>query len=101
MTEKDKEVLGSLIAGGFIGATLGALISDDKSKGTGAGLGALAGAALFATLQANENAKKTKVPMVFEENNALYEIRPDGTKVKIKELPEQTKGIPAKFTIEQ
>lgn len=100
MTDKDKEVLGSLIAGGFIGAALGALISEDKSKGTGAGLGALAGAALFATLQANENAKKTHIPMVVEENNALYEISTDGSKRKIKDLPKSTQEIPSKFTIE-
>ena len=100
MTDKDKEVLGSLVAGGVIGAALGALISEDKSKGNGATLGAIAGAALFATLQASENAKKTKVPMVVEENNALYEISSNGSKRKIKDLPKSTQKIPSKFTIE-
>lgn len=97
--KNNDEILQSLIAGGLIGAALGALIAD-KDKQSGAELGALAGAVLFATFKANENAKKVNIPMIVEENNAIYEISPDGTKRFIKEIPKSKIEIPSNFILQ-
>lgn len=94
--KQDDEILESLVAGGLIGAALGALISNNKS---GTGLGALAGAALFATLKANENAKATNIPLVMEEQHILYEVNPDGSRKILKKLPRTNKRIPKRFTL--
>ena len=83
MAEKDK-TLDTLIAGGFIGAALGALLSKDKDEG--AIIGALLGAAFAATHNANEEAKKTKLPLKFTENGKLYELLPSGEKRFIKNV---------------
>jgi Glycine zipper len=80
--KSDEEIIESLVAGGLIGAALGALIS--KSKGEGAALGALIGAAILGTYKANEKAKETHIPMVMEENGNLYQINADGSKQFIK-----------------
>ena len=82
---KDNKTLESLIAGGAIGAALGALLSKDKEDG--AILGALLGAAIFGTLKANEEAQKTNQPVMIAEDGKLYEILPDGQKRFVKDLP--------------
>ncbi|WP_333658899.1 hypothetical protein [Flavobacterium sp.] len=67
----EKEIIDDLVVGGIIGASLGALISNDKGKG--ATIGAIAGAALFATFNAHESAKKENLTLVYEENGVIYE----------------------------
>lgn len=93
---EDEEILESLIAGGMIGAALGALISNDKS---GTGLGALAGSVLLATYTANKNAQKTKVPLVLEEKGILYEMQADGSRRIIRKLVKPSKKVPKKFRL--
>lgn len=83
--KSDEQLLESLIAGGVIGAALGALLSKDKEQG--ATVGALAGAAIVATFRANEEAKKTNVPVMIEENGKLFVWHPDGRKEFIKDIP--------------
>lgn len=78
-------MLESLIAGGVVGAALGALLA--KKKEQGATLGAIAEAAIVATYRANEEAQKANVPVMFEENGNLFVLHPDGTKEFIKEIP--------------
>lgn len=95
--KNDDEILESLIAGGLIGAALGALLS--KSKENGATIGALAGAAILATFKASEQAKKSKVPILYEENGLLYEIQPNGKKRFIKELEKSLSLKNKKFTL--
>jgi hypothetical protein len=95
--KNDTEILESLLVGGLVGAALAALISNNKS---GIGLGAIAGAVLLASFKANENAKKTNIPLLIEENNALYEQSPDGSKRFIKAIPKYQVEIPANFIIE-
>jgi hypothetical protein len=95
--DSDKEIVQSLITGGIIGAALGALLS--KSKETGVALGALAGAAILATFKANEAAKKTNITMFIEENNALYEIKADGSKHFVKNIEKPTKKLPQTFKL--
>ncbi len=98
--EKDDEILHSVIVGGGIGAALAALLTK-KDKGTGAMmLGALAGAAILASYKANKNARLTALPVLIEENNALYELHNDGTKKFIKQLPESSTHIPDNFMLD-
>lgn len=96
MENKD-EVFESLIAGGLIGAALGALLS--KNKGNGATLGGLAGAVLLATLKANENAKKTNIPLYIEEDGSIYEVNSKGVKRFIKKIHESDLSVPRKFKL--
>lgn len=95
--QNDKELLESAVAGGLIGAALGALISDNSKNG--ATLGAIAGAAILASIKAREQAKATNVPMLVEEEGALYEVSADGARKFIKHLPKNTTHIPSKFTL--
>ncbi len=94
---KDDDVIESLIAGGLIGAALGALLSKDKENG--ATLGGLAGAVLLATFKANEAAKKTNVPLYIEENGSIYEINSQGNKKFIKKIRESNSEVPKKFKL--
>lgn len=91
MSRKD-DTLESLMAGGLIGAALGALLSKDKDEG--AIIGALLGAAFSATLKANEEAQKTNVPVYVVEEGKLYAIEPGGTKRLIRYLKKSTAKYP-------
>lgn len=82
--KNDEEILQSLVAGGIIGAALGALLSS--TKGQRATLGAMAGAAILATYKANEKALQTNLPMYAEENGNLYQIQADGIKKFIRKI---------------
>ena len=97
MTQKENDIIKSLLTGGIIGNALGVLIT--KSKGAAGALGALAGAAILASVQANENAQKTGIPLVLEEDDALYEVYSDGRKKLIKKLPKTNKILPKNFTL--
>lgn len=94
--KKDEEILQSLIAGGLIGAALGTLLSKDNDDTT---LGAIAGAAILATLKANENAQKTNVPVYVEEQGSLYEINSNGEKRFIKTINKSAKKVPEHFKL--
>ncbi len=97
MMDSEAKTIESLIAGGVIGATLGALITNDR--GEGATTGAIAGAVLFATLQANDDAKKTQVPFYIQENNALYLVDAQGQKVFVKEIATPKKVLKEHFIL--
>ncbi len=92
----DNEIFEYLIAGGIIGAALGALVTNNKN---GVGLGAIAGAAILATFRANEQAKEMNFPLIIEENNILYQVEKDGTKRVIKRLPKSSMVIDEKFIL--
>lgn len=95
---KDAEILDSLVAGGLVGAALGALVKNDKTVVT---LSAIAGAALLASFHASERAKESDVPIVFEENGVLYEVR-NGEKKTIKVLPKKnSKKIQKEFNLKR
>jgi hypothetical protein len=81
----EDDTLKKLVAGGLIGAGLGAWLSKDKEDG--ALTGAILGAAFSATLKANEQAKKTNQPVLIAEHGKLYRIMPDGKKIFVKDLP--------------
>ena len=95
--KNDEEIIQSLIVGGLVGATLGALVSKDKEEGNI--LGAVAGAALLATFKANEKAMQTNVPMYVEENGSLYQIESGGNKKFIKKLDKPTVKLQEHFKL--
>ena len=97
MSKKDEELFERLLVSGIIGAALGALLS--KNKGAGAVIGALGGAAILASWEATEEAKKTSIPLIYEENGILYEIHPDGTKKTVKKLPKSNRTLPKRFDL--
>jgi len=96
MMKNEDEIVQSLIVGGIIGAALGALIIKDKS---GYGLGAIAGAALFASFSASEKAKQLSFPLLILENGVVYELGTDGSKKAIKQIEKPSIKIPAHFTL--
>jgi hypothetical protein len=96
--KKDSEILDSLVAGGLIGAALGALVKNDKKVVT---LSAIAGAALLASFYASERAKEIDVPIILEENGILYEVR-NGEKKLVKVLPKKSSiNIQKEFILER
>ena len=96
MSRKD-DTMESLIAGGLIGAALGALLSKDKEEG--AVIGAILGAAFSATLKANEEAQKTNVPVYVVEEGKLYAIEPGGAKRLIRSLKKSNTKYPNRFKL--
>ncbi|MEO7312257.1 MAG: glycine zipper 2TM domain-containing protein [Chitinophagaceae bacterium] len=96
--KNDEEILQSLIAGGLIGAALGALVSNNKEEG--ATLGALAGAVLLATFKANEQAMKSNIAMYVQEGGSLFEIQPGGTKQFVKEIKKNSATLPQHFKLQ-
>jgi hypothetical protein len=95
--KKDDEIIESLIAGGLIGATLGALLSKNKEEG--ATLGALIGAAILGTFKANEKATETHVPMVIEENGKLYQIHADGSRKFLRDIEKPSVKLQEHFKL--
>ena len=87
----------SLVTGGMLGAAIGALLSKDKEEG--AVIGALLGAAIAATVKASEDAKKTNVPQLVEENGKLYEINSTGDKRFLKEIKKNKIQLPEHFKL--
>lgn len=92
----DREIIESLIAGGLLGAALGALVSDDNR---GATIGAIAGAAIVASFRANQQAQATGIPVVIEQDNELIRVYPDGRRELIRKIPRSNAYIPKKFKL--
>ena len=95
--KQDKQIVEQLIAGSVIGAALGALLSKEKSEGSM--LGAIAGAAIVATFRANEEARKTDLPILQVEEGSLYEVRPNGNKRFLKKIGQPQVEMPRKFKL--
>jgi len=98
MSKRDEEIFESLLLGGILGAALSALISK-SSRGGGPLIGALAGAAILASVRANEKARKTEIPLILEEDHVLYEVYPDGRRKFIKRIRRSKRSLPQKFTL--
>jgi hypothetical protein len=96
--KNDEEIFESLIAGGLIGAALGALLSKNNGGG-GATLGALAGAAILATFKANEKAMQMNMPMYVEENGKLYQIQPGGIRKFIRKIDKPSVKLQEHFKL--
>lgn len=97
MIKKEEAIFKLLLKDGVIGADLSALLY--KEKGQYAAMSAIARAAILASFEANENARKTGIPLILEEDNVLYEIYSDGRKKRIKDLPKSNKILHKHFTL--
>ncbi len=95
--ENENVTLESLVKGGLIGVLLGTFLSKDKEEG--AVIGGLLGAAIFATLRANEEAQKTNVPVYVEEEGKLYEITSSREKRFVRELKKPSRNLPERFKL--
>lgn len=87
----------SLVSKGLIDSTLGAVLSNDKEEGKI--IGRLLEAAISATKKANEEARKTNVPVYFEENGKVFAIDSIGNKKFIKNLEKPSKQFPIQFKL--
>ena len=94
---KDWDSIESLIAAGFIGAGLGALLMKNKEEG--AMSGAMLGAALAATKSANEQARQSNQPMYEAIEGKLFIIMPGGQKRFIKDLPKVARQWEKEFSL--
>lgn len=94
--ENEDKIIESLIAGGIIGAALGAILTNKKDNTV---LSAVASAVLFATYNANQQAQKTNIPVYVKEDEGLYEIKPGGIKTKIKSLKKSKTNLPKVFQL--
>ena len=92
----DQEIFKEAVKGGLIGAGLGLLLAGNNRS---VGIGALAGAVLLATLKANENAVKSNVPVLVEEDGVIYEMGANGRKF-IKRIEKLTLNIPSHFKLQ-
>ena len=97
MMKNDEEMMESLIAGGLIGAALGALLS--KNNGDQIMLGALAVATILATFKANEKAMKMNIPMYMEENGNIYQVQTGGIKKFIRKIDKSSLKLPQHFKL--
>lgn len=96
MEQNKSDIITSAIAGGLTGAALGALLTG-KTKGALASL--IAGAAIGASIQALEKAKKTNIPILYEENGSIYKLHPNGEIEFIKDIKRQEIVLPETFSL--
>jgi hypothetical protein len=89
-------IIEKAIIGGAVGAALGAIITGKKRNSL---VAMLAGAAIGASVQANQEAKEHDLAIIVEEEGAIYQINPDGSRVKLRTLTKSRKKIPQTFTI--
>jgi hypothetical protein len=101
MDQDDKELIGSLVAGGLIGAAFGALLAGADDDGEGVALGALAGAAFLATYRANQKARQGDVPFYVVEQDSLYLVQPGGQKQFVKKIERQATLSPKRFKLKK
>lgn len=92
----EKKIIEELIVGGVLGASLGAVISKNKDRGIA--IGAIAGAALFATYKAYESAKKANQKIIFEENGVIYEDN-NGELIPIKTIEKKTLEVKKSYKL--
>lgn len=94
MSNEQEKIIEQAIVGGLVGAGLGLLLSGSNKD---IGIGALAGAAFFAALKANENALKSNIPVLIEEKGVIYEINSKGEKKIVKKIEKNQQKIPSHF----
>jgi len=98
MSEKNKdEIIEGALAGGIIGAALGAFLTG---KGRNTIVSALVGAAIGASVKARKEAQSLNVPIMYEEEGEVYLIHPDGRKEYIKTKETRKGSIPRKFSLD-
>lgn len=90
MPQQNKdEIIKDAIAGGLLGAALGALLTGKSDRSV---LAAIVGAAIGASLSAQREAKALNTPVLYEIEGSIYRVYPDGHKELIKRLPNSKKN---------
>ena len=95
--KEENSIINSLVKGGLIGTAFGDLLSKDKDDG--AELAAIISAATTATLKANEEVLKTKVPFYITEDGKLFEIDLNRNKLFVKELKKRQLQMSEQFKL--
>lgn len=93
----DDEIIESLIAGGLIGATLGALVLKNNEEEVMSG--AMIEAVILATYKASEKALETNIPMYVVENGNLYQIQKGAVKEFIRKIEKSSIVLPTHFKL--
>lgn len=96
MSEKEEFILAA-IAGGLVGAALGAVLTG---KGKHTVISALAGAAIGASLVALKEAKEIDIPVLYEEDGVIYRDFPNGRREVVRQLTKVESNIPQTFSLE-
>lgn len=96
-TKNKDERIENAIAGGLVGAALGALLTN---KGEGTIVAGLVGAAIGASVSAINEAKYISTPVMYEENGKLYKQYANGKKEFVKSLSKHNQKIPPTFSID-
>lgn len=91
------EIIEKALAGGLIGAALGALLTK---RSQGAVSAALVGAAIGASLAAMKEAREKQLAFVYEEDGALYREYPDGTREYIRDIEKSDTKVPSTFSLD-
>ena len=92
----NKKKIETLFNKGIIGKML---LDFILKKHKGSGTDHIARVALFASYEANKKALQTKLPVIIEEDNMLYEINSKGSKKFIKHLKRPARSIPQNFIL--
>ncbi len=93
----DNDQIDKLVAGGLIGAGLLAILSKDKEEG--ALVGAILGAIVAGTLEANKEAINANLPVFVREGDKLIVRKSDGQKQQLKALRRPEKRFPQTFKL--
>jgi len=98
MSKDDKyDKLEGALAGGAIGAALGALLTEKQEETI---VLSLLGAACGATYQAFKESRNMESGILYEENGAIYKALPNGRKELVKKLDKNNTEVPKVFTID-
>ncbi|MBK7127801.1 MAG: glycine zipper 2TM domain-containing protein [Crocinitomicaceae bacterium] len=84
------EIIKDAIAGGLIGAALGAMLTGKSDRSI---LAAIVGAAINASLKAQQEVKALDTSVVYEIDGIIYRVHPDGSKEFVKRLPRSKRRI--------
>jgi hypothetical protein len=94
MMKNNNQLFKTLHEDGLIGNGLYKIVTDHVESSS---LSIIAGAALQASFDAYEKAKKTKLPLVMKEGDFLYKIKSDGSKKILKIFPKNINKLANTF----
>ncbi len=90
------DIIEGALAGGLIGAALGAFLTK---KGNGTLVAALVGVAIGASIKAQKEAKKLEFPVLYEHNGKLFREYSDGRREFLENIPYSEVDIPDNFEL--
>lgn len=90
------EIIEGFLAGGLIGASLGAILTGKKKETI---VASLVGAAIGASIIAQKEAESLTTPIMYEENGRIYKRYANGSIEFVKDLPKSRAVIPSTFSI--